>query len=153
MKKTIDISDKTGELEIVLDKKGMELEIVGRFQTRGIEVKELKVRIVHRAPNTTANTTLKGVVWDASQLKLSGTIVIEKSAQQTQSFLRENILLLSPKAKAGAIPNLEILANDVRCSHAATISNISEEQVFYVMSRGLTRKKAEEIIVDGFLTV
>ena len=153
MKKTIDVSNKTGELEIVLDKEGTDLEIVGRFQTRGIEVKELKIRIVHRASHTSANTVLKGVAWDASQLKLSGTIVIEKSAQQTQSFLRENILLLSPKAKAEAIPNLEILANDVKCSHAATISNISEEQVFYFMSRGLTRKKAEKIIVDGFLTV
>lgn len=153
MKKFIDISNKTGELEIVLDKEGMELEIIGRFQTHDIEVRVLNIRIIHRAPHTTANTTLKGVAWDSSQLKLSGIIVIEKSAQQTKSFLRENILLLSPKAKAEAIPNLEILANDVKCSHAATISNISEEQVFYVMSRGLTRKKAEEIIVDGFLTV
>lgn len=153
MKKFIDISNKTGELEIVLDKEGTDLEIIGRFQTHGIEVRVLNIRIIHRAPHTTANTTLKGVAWDSSQLKLSGTIVIEKSAQQTKSFLRENILLLSPKARAEAIPNLEILANDVKCSHAATISNISEEQVFYVMSRGLTRKKAEEIIVDGFLTV
>ncbi len=152
MKKIVDVSNKTGELEIILNKKGMELEIVGRFQTYGSEVKELNIRIVHRAPHTTANTTLKGVAWDTSQLKLSGTIIIEKSAQQTQSFLRENILLLSPEAKAEAIPNLEILANDVKCSHAATISNISEEQVFYLMSRGLTRKKAEEMIVDGFLT-
>ena len=153
MKKIIDVSDKIGELEIILDKKGMELEIVGIFQTRGSEIKELDIRIIHRAPHTVANTTLKGVAWDTSQLKLSGTIVIEKQAQQTQSFLRENILLLSPKAKAEAIPNLEILANDVKCSHAATISNISEEQVFYLMSRGLTRNKAEEIIVNGFLTL
>lgn len=153
MKKLIDVSNKTGELEIVLDKEGMELEIVGKFQTRGSEITRLHIRIIHRAPHTIANTILKGAAWDSSQLKLSGTIVIEKSAQQTQSFLRENILLLSPKAKAEAIPNLEILANDVKCSHAATISNISEEQVFYFMSRGLTRKKAEEIIVDGFLTV
>lgn len=151
MKKNIDISDKTGDLEIILDKEGMELEIVGKFQTRGSEIMALNIRIIHRAPHTTASTTLKGVVWDSSQLKLSGTIIIEKLAQQTQSFLRENILLLSPKAKAEAIPNLEILANDVKCSHAATISNISEEQVFYLMSRGLTRKKAEEVIVEGFL--
>lgn len=151
MKKNIDISNKTGELEIVLDKEGMELEIVGKFQTRSSEIMALNIRIIHRAPHTTANTTLKGVAWDSSQLKLSGIIVIEKLAQQTQSFLRENILLLSPHAKAEAIPNLEILANDVKCSHAATISNISEEQVFYLMSRGLTRKKAEEVIVEGFL--
>ena len=148
MKKTIDISDKTGEFEIILDKKGMELEIVGRFQTRGAEVKELNIRIVHRAPNTTANTTLNGVAWDASKLRLSGTIVIEKLAQQTQSFLRESILLLSPTAKAEAVPNLEILANDVKCSHAATISNISDEQVFYLMSRGISKQQAEELIFD-----
>jgi Fe-S cluster assembly protein SufD len=78
--------------------------------------------------------------------------VIEKNAQQTKSFLRENVLLLSPNAKAEAIPNLEIEANDVKCSHAATISNISDEEVFYLMSRGISRKEAEELIVEGFLT-
>jgi Fe-S cluster assembly protein SufD len=152
MKKIVDVSNKSGFLEIILAKEGQELEIVGRFQTHGVEVRELNIRIVHRAPRTTANTTLKGVVWDDSQLKLSGTIVIEKNAQQTKSFLRENVLLLSPNAKAEAIPNLEIEANDVKCSHAATISNISDEEVFYLMSRGISRKEAEELIVEGFLT-
>ncbi len=152
-KKIIDVSGKSGLVEIVLKKEGEEVEIVGQFQTHGKKVHTLQLVVTHKAPRTRANTTLRGVAWDQSQIKLSGKIIIEKGAQQTQSFLRERVLLMSPQARAEAIPNLEILANDVKCSHAATISNIPEEQVFYLMSRGLTRKKAEEMIVEGFLTV
>lgn len=151
--KTIDISGKSGLIEIILDKEGMVVEIVGAFQTTGKMIHELHVRIVHKVPHTSARTTLRGVAFDESQLKLSGTIVIEKQAQQTNSFLKENILLLSPKAKAEAVPNLEIEANDVKCSHAATVSNIPQEHLFYLMSRGLTKKQAEEIIVEGFLNL
>jgi Fe-S cluster assembly protein SufD len=151
--KRIDLSNKSGHIEIVLDKEGQEVQIVGAFQTFGTEIKELSVRIIHKAPRTSATTTLKGVAWDHSQLKLSGTIIIEPDAQKTSSFLREQILLLSKDAKAEAIPNLEIEANDVKCSHAATISNLSEEQLFYLMSRGLSRKRAEQEIVKSFLVL
>ncbi|MBI5151575.1 MAG: SufD family Fe-S cluster assembly protein [Candidatus Pacebacteria bacterium] len=147
----IDVSDKSGLVEIVLDKEGEDVQIFGTFETRENEVRELHVRVIHIAEHTLANTVLKGVAWDSSQLKLSGTIVIQKSAQHTNSFLRENILLLSPTAKAEAIPNLEIEANEVKCSHAATISNIPEEHLFYLMSRGIEKREAEVLVVKGFL--
>ncbi len=149
--KTIDLSHKHGEQEVILDKEGMELRIIGMFETREHQILELTLKIIHKAPNTKAETLLRGVARDHSQLKLSGTILIEPTAHNTNSFLREQILLLSPYTKAEAIPNLEIHTDDVKCSHAATISNIPEEHIFYLMSRGLTKQQAEEIIVEGFL--
>lgn len=150
--KTIDLSNKSGDQEIILDKEGMELRIVGAFQTHGHDSLELKVKIIHRAAHTSAQTVFRGVAWDNSSLKIYGTIIIEKTAQQTNSFLKENVLLMSPTARAEAVPNLEILANDVKCSHAATISNIPQEHLFYMMSRGLTKKAAEKLIIEGFLS-
>jgi len=151
--KTIDVSDKRGDYDIILDKEGEEVRIVGAFQTHGNESIQLHVKIIHKAPHTSAQTILRGVAWDTSTLKLWGTIIIEKKAQQTNSFLKENVLLMSPTARAEAVPNLEIEANDVKCSHAATISNIPSEHLFYLMSRGITQQKAEKLIVDGFLTL
>lgn len=151
MKKTIDISDKSGLVEIVLDKEGMEIAVVGMFEVTGKEKKELHVRIIHKVPHTRATTLLKGVAWNSAQLKLSGTIVIEHAASQTSSFLTEKILLLSPTAHAEAVPNLEIYTDDVKCSHAATVSNIPEEHLFYLMSRGISRNEAEKLVVEGFL--
>lgn len=151
--KTIDVSNKRGDYDIVLDKEGMELRIVGAFQTHDSESLVLNLRIIHKVPHTSASTLLRGVAWDKSSLKIWGTIIIEKGAQQTNSFLKENVLLMSPTSRAEAVPNLEIHANDVKCSHAATISKVPEEHLFYLMSRGLSKEASEKLIVDGFLNV
>lgn len=151
--KVINVSDTRGDQEIILDREGMELRIVGAFEARDKEIIELNLRVIHKAPHTHAETLLRGVAWDQSSLRIHGTIIIEKGAQQTNSFLKENILLMSPTARAEAIPNLEIEANDVKCSHAATVSKIPEEHLFYLMSRGLTKKQSEKLIVEGFLKV
>jgi Fe-S cluster assembly scaffold protein SufB len=80
-----------------------------------------------------------------------GRIIIDPECGDTNSFLSERILLLSDSARAEAVPDLEILTDDVKCSHAATISRIPDDQIFYLMSRGLSRQTAEEEIVSGFL--
>lgn len=130
----------------------MDVEVFGAFHAKGSEKIQVDVRIIHKVPNTTANIVLKGVAEDRATLVLSGTIVVEKGAEKTQSFLKENILLLSPSTHAEAVPNLEIYADDVKCSHAATVSAIPEEHLFYLMSRGLARGQAERMIVNGFLS-
>ncbi|MBU0579358.1 SufD family Fe-S cluster assembly protein [Patescibacteria group bacterium] len=142
---------KPGKHVIELTHEGEEVEIVGIFETKDEELMEVEVIIHHRASSTQATTTLKGVARDKSQLKFKGRIIIDKNCGQSNSFLTERILLLSDQAYGEVTPNLEILTDDVKCSHAATISNISEENLFYLMSRGLSKKKAEELIVDGFL--
>ncbi len=142
---------KPGKHVIELTKPGEEVEIMGVFQTKHKEQLEVEVIIHHQAPRTQANTTLKGVARDKSQLKFKGRIVIDKNCGQSNSFLTERILLLSDQARAEAIPDLEILTDDDQCSHAASISNLNEKQLFYLMSRGLSRKQAEKLIVEGFL--
>lgn len=125
------------------------VNIFGNFKlNRGNE--RINLLIKHLAPRTSANTVLKGAVSDG-QLDISGKIFIDQNCGQVKSFLTEKILLLSPTAKATAIPDLEILSHDVSCSHAATISPVDEIQIFYLMSRGVPRATAVEMIVDGFL--
>lgn len=143
--------DSPGEYRIELLGEGAEVEISGVFEAIGSESKEVSVTVVHKAGHTRANTTLKGVARDKGFIKFVGRIIIDKGCPDTNSFLTEKILLLSDQARAEAVPDLEIESDDVKCSHAATISNLDEEQIFYLMSRGLSRHQAEEMLVEGFL--
>ena len=77
-------------------------------------------------------------------------IRVEKGAQKTNAYQENRNLLLSKSAHADSIPGLEILANDVRCTHGATLSQVDREQLFYAMARGLSRQEAERLIVRGF---
>jgi len=142
---------KPGKHVIELKKPGEEIEIVGVFETKNKEQLEVEVVIHHLASHTQAKTILKGVVRDQSRLRIKGRIIIDPNCGQSNSSLVERILLLSDQAYAEAIPDLEILTDDVKCSHAASISSIDEQQLFYLMSRGLSKKLAEKLIVNGFL--
>ena len=143
--------DKPGEYLVELIKEGSEVKIGGTFLATKNETKEVKVVIHHKAANTLANTTLKGVARDSAKISFTGRIIIDPDCGNSNSFLTERILLLSDRAKAEAIPDLEILTDDVKCSHAASISRIPESQLFYLMSRGISRENAEDLIVEGFL--
>lgn len=143
--------EKPGSYTVELRGEGAEVKVVAVFQAQGKERLDLEVIIHHLAPHTRAETVMKGVARDESYMRFKGKIIIAKDCGDSQSFLTERVLLLSPKAKAEAVPDLEILSSDVSCSHAASVSNIPEEQLFYLQARGIKRKKAEEMIVEGFL--
>lgn len=104
----------------------------------------------HRVPNTSNNINVRGVLKDTSSSIYHGLIKIEKSAQQTNSYLSEHSLMIGKNALANSIPSLEIDANDVKASHGSTTGKIDEEQIFYLMSRGLTRGESERLIIEGF---
>jgi len=142
---------ESGSYRVEIAAEGVELQIRGGWHTRDTEDIEIKLDIVHLVGHTRSNTLLRGVAQDRSRISLSGTIIIEAGAQVTNAFLTENILLLSDQARAEAIPNLEILANEVKCSHAATVARIPDEHLFYLMSRGLNVQQAEMLIIEGFL--
>ena len=141
-----------GKHVITLTKPGDEVEIIGIFETKRDEQVSVEIIIHHCAPRTLAITTLKGVVRDKSQLKFKGKIVIDPNCGQSNSFLTERILLLSDQAYVEAVPDLEIMTDDVKCSHAISISNINPQQLFYLMSRGLCKKQAQDLIIKGFLS-
>ena len=106
----------------------------------------------HLAPDTTSDFAFKGALRDRSTAVWRGMIRVAERAQKTNAYQENRNLLLSPEAHADSIPGLEIQANDVRCTHGATVGQVDREQLFYLMSRGLTRAEAERLIVRGFFT-
>jgi Fe-S cluster assembly protein SufD len=105
----------------------------------------------HAAPNTNSDLAFRGVLAAGSTAVWRGMIKVDPGAQQTDAFQESRNLLLSTEAHADAIPGLEILADDVRCTHAAAIAQIDKEQLFYLTSRGLDPAGAKTLIIEGFL--
>ena len=130
--------------------RGAETQTRGIYFSHGEQVFDVTTLTHHVAPSCTGDILFKGALRDTSRAGFEGMIRVEPEGQQTNSYLSDHILFLSDQAKADSVPGLEILANDVRCSHGATIGMIDEEQVFYLMSRGLPRVEAEKLIVGGF---
>jgi Fe-S cluster assembly protein SufD len=104
----------------------------------------------HIAPNTESDFAFKGALRDTATAVWRGMIRVERDAQKTNAYQECRNLMLSPTTHAVPIPGLEILANDVRCTHGATVSRVDREQLFYLMARGLPRAEAERLIVRGF---
>ncbi len=104
----------------------------------------------HLAPNTTSDLLFKGAVQDESRSVWQGMIYVAPGAIKTDGYQANRNLVLSPKARADSIPGLEILADDVRCTHAATVGKVDAEQVFYLLSRGIPEEEAKRVIVEGF---
>lgn len=104
----------------------------------------------HKAPSCRSNMLYKNALMDDSRTIFSGLIKVEESAQQTDAYQTNRNLLLNGSAEANSLPGLEILANDVKCSHGATTGELDKEQLYYLLARGITRKKAEELLVFGF---
>jgi hypothetical protein len=105
----------------------------------------------HQTASTTSMVLIKGVFDDESQLRCDTLIRVEPQAHQVQATQKNKNLLLSPHARAIAIPKLEVLANDVQCSHGAAMSQIDEEQLFYLQSRGITPAEGRQLLIDAFL--
>lgn len=105
----------------------------------------------HIAPHTTSNLLYKGALDAASRAVFRGIIRVQPKAQRTDAYQTNRNLLLSGNARADSLPRLEIEADDVKCSHGATIGELDSEATFYLMSRGLSRTQAERLVVLGFL--
>lgn len=104
----------------------------------------------HLAPNTTSDMLSRGVLTEKSRLIFNGLVKIGNNGANSNGFQTQNTLMLSPEARADATPMLEIDNNDVKCSHATTIGRVDDDQLFYLMSRGLSKAEAEQTIVGGF---
>jgi Fe-S cluster assembly protein SufD len=138
-------------METQLRGRGAEARVTGAYAIGGRQHIDFDTLQEHAAPNTTSDLAFRGVLAGRSSSVWRGMIKVDPGAQQTDAFQDNRNLLLSKKAHADAIPGLEILANDVRCTHAAAVAQIDREQLFYLMSRGLTRDSATRLMIDGFL--
>ena len=138
-------------VEIPLNKSGDDKEWVGIIDARTPGHYKLRVVTNHKALNTKGRITVRAVVGARANVDIRGVIKIQSEAQRTDSFLELRVLMLDAKATAIAEPELEIEANDVRASHAASVGQVDKEQILYLMSRGLSVDAAKEEIVNGFL--
>jgi len=104
----------------------------------------------HLAPNTMSDLLYKGALIDQSRSVWQGMIYVAPEAQKTDGFQANRNLILSKKARADSIPGLEILADDVRCTHGATVGQLEDLPIYYLMTRGFPREEAERMMIDGF---
>lgn len=117
----------------------------------GSQIIDQRTLQTHLAPASRSDLLYKNALWDQSKTIFSGLIIVGEDAQQTDAYQTNNNLMLSDEAEANSMPGLEIGANDVKCSHGATTGRIDDSNIFYFLARGIPRKKAEELMVLGFL--
>jgi Fe-S cluster assembly protein SufD len=129
---------------------GATSRVTGAYFTDGDQHLDYDTFQEHIAPNTTSDFAFKGALRDRSTAVWRGMIRVERDAQKTNAYQENRNLMLSPTTHAVPIPGLEILANDVRCTHGATVSRVDRDELFYAMARGLPRGDAERLIVRGF---
>jgi Fe-S cluster assembly protein SufD len=130
--------------------RGATSRVTGAYFTDGEQHIDYDTFQLHQAPDTTSDFAFKGALRDRSTAVWRGMIRVERDAQKTNAYQENRNLMLSPTTHAVPIPGLEILANDVRCTHGATVGRVDREQLFYLMARGLSRPEAERLIVRGF---
>jgi Fe-S cluster assembly protein SufD len=138
------------EAETILAAPGGFSEMLGIFFADGDQHFDHRTLQDHVAPNCRSDLLYKGALRDHSRAVYSGWVHVRPDAQKTNAMQTSRNIVLSEHAKADAIPNLEIEANDVRCGHAASVGPVDDEAIFYLQSRGIPREDAERLIVTGF---
>jgi len=125
-------------------------EMLGIFFADGDQFFDHHTWQLHESPYATSDLEFKGALKESARSVYSGLIKVFEGAQRTDAYQQNRNLVLSREARADTIPNLEIGANDVRCTHGATVSQVEEEHLFYLESRGIPRSEAQKLIVEGF---
>lgn len=142
----------SGKFEFIIKEKDVNLEIYGLYQGKNKDQFHVETIQHHLSPQSTSNLLIKGVFDDQCQFFYRGLIRIEKEAQKSHGYQKNQNLLLSPDVFIDSKPELEILANDVFCTHGSTTGYLNQEELYYLQTRGLTKKQAEKLIIDGFLS-
>jgi Fe-S cluster assembly protein SufD len=137
-------------LGISLQGLGSSVKMGGIYFGDGRQVLDYRIHVTHYGPHTTSDIFLKGAVADRAQAVWTGLMRIEKPAVGTSAFETNRNLVLSDGAKVHSVPNLEILTDDLQCGHGSSSGPLDEDQLYYLMSRGLPRDKAERLLVRGF---
>lgn len=136
--------------EVCLDEPEAKVSMIGMVVGRGTQHYDATAKIDHVAPHTTSEMTIQSAVKEKARSIFIGNIKLEKKAVKTDAVQQIRSLLLSRDARADSIPRLEILADDVKCAHGAAIGSVEDEQIYYLLSRGISRTDAERLIVEGF---
>ncbi len=141
----------SGEVRVEIEEKGVEVLILGVYLGRKSQEFSLSTVQHHKVGESISNLLVKGVFFDQSRFIYQGLIRIDKDAQKSTAYQKNQNLSLSDKVYVESRPFLEILANDVFCTHGSTTGNLNPEEIFYLKTRSLPELKAKKLLVQGFI--
>lgn len=138
------------ELHVRLEEEYAETHLYGLYLTAGRQLVDNHTLVDHQKPSCQSNELYKGVLLEQSTGVFNGKIYVHKDAQKTNAFQQNNNLVISKKATIDSKPQLEIFADDVKCSHGSTVGQFSEEALFYLRSRGIGEDTAKGLLINAF---
>lgn len=141
----------SGDFTFDIQEENVNLDIYGLFTGKDKEIYKINTIQRHSAPSSSSNLFIKGVFSDESKFYHEGLIKIEKAGQKTRAYQKNQNIILSDRAFVESKPYLEILANDVFCTHGSTTGKLNFEDIYYLETRGIDRKKAEQLLIQGFI--
>ena len=140
------------KLDVRLVGEGAEANIYGAYVCGGEEKVKIAVDMHHDLPHCNSRQLFKGIAGGTSKVDFYGKIIVAQDAQRTEAYQENHNLLLTDGAKVDTKPQLEIYADDVKCSHGATIGRLNEEEQFYMRSRGITLEDARVLQMISFIS-
>ncbi len=141
----------SGKLTFEIKEKNVDLEIYGLFVGESKNIFKVETIQRHFAPNSTSNLLIKGVFYGESKFIYQGLIRIEKQAQKSHAYQKNQNLIMSDRCFVDSRPFLEILANDVFCTHGSTTGKLDDDQRYYLETRGMDKRVAEKLLIEGFV--
>ena len=139
------------KLDVTLAGEGAQANIYGAYVCGGDEKVKIAVDMHHDLPHCNSRQLFKGIAGGKSRVDFYGKIIVAQDAQRTEAYQENHNILLSDDAKVDTKPQLEIYADDVKCSHGATIGRLNEEEQFYMRSRGITLEDAKVLQMISFI--
>ena len=139
------------DVQIQLTEKGSSCNVKCAYFGAETQKLNINIDITHHAPETKSEQTVKGLLTDSAQASFSGIIRIPYHSQKCEGYQNHRALLLSDNAKSESIPELEIYADNVKCSHGSAIGPLDKSQLFYLLSRGIDEKSAYKILISAFI--
>ena len=145
------VDNFTKNITFKISGENAELEILGICLLKKDQNANIKITQLHKHKNSNSTSLIKAILKDFSTFNFTGLIKIDKKASKTNAFLTQNTLNLSENSINHSVPSLEINADNVKASHAATTSFIDEESLYYLKSRGISQTESENLIIKGFI--
>ena len=140
------------DVAIDLTGEGAEVSLKGLYLCGGDERVNFRILMHHRAPGCVSRQLFNGIAGGSSRVAFEGRIIVAPDAQKTEAYQENHNIVLSDQAHAETMPQLEIYADDVKCSHGATVGRLDEEALFYMRTRGVPEKEAKVLQMISFLS-
>lgn len=143
--------NQSGTIEIEIQTPNAEVHIFGLFIGKNKDDFKLRTIQYHSVGENSSNLLIKGIFFDESRFIYEGLIRIDKRAQKSHAYQKNQNLIMGKNCFVDSRPFLEILANDVFCTHGSTTGQLNKEQLYYLETRGLPQKKAQQLLIKGFV--